>query len=157
MTLQRQFDLVHHGGIIDGGGHGEFHAVGQLLHGGAQDLAGAGLGQAVAPTSVCLKAATGPILSRTSATISFSISAWIAVTPAFSTRKPQRHLALQAVLGNADHRAFGHGRMGREHLLHAAGGEAMPATLMMSSVRPMMIEIAVRVFETGIGGVVVAR
>src|SRR3984893_19524501 len=36
-----------------------------------------------------LNAATGPSLSRTSATISFSISAWLLVTPAFSTRKPQ--------------------------------------------------------------------
>src|SRR5450432_2370719 len=36
-----------------------------------------------------LKAATGPSLSRTSATISFSMSAVLLVTPAFSTRKPQ--------------------------------------------------------------------
>src|SRR3981081_2438622 len=36
-----------------------------------------------------LHAATGPSFSRTSVTISFSISAWLLVTPAFSTRKPQ--------------------------------------------------------------------
>src|SRR4029079_16336335 len=42
------------------------------------------------PTVIAsLKAATGPSLSRTSATTSFSISAGVRVTPAFSTRKPQ--------------------------------------------------------------------
>src|SRR5258708_40223090 len=36
-----------------------------------------------------LNAATGPSLSRTSAPISFSVSAWALVTPAFNTKKPQ--------------------------------------------------------------------
>jgi hypothetical protein len=39
-------------------------------------------------TSACLKAATGPMRSRTSATSSASTSACARATPAFSTAKP---------------------------------------------------------------------
>ena len=46
------------------------------------------LGRRATVTAI-LKAATGPILSRTSATSSFSISAGSRVTPDFSTTKPQ--------------------------------------------------------------------
>jgi hypothetical protein len=56
------------------------------------------------------------------------------VTARLQHQQPERQLALQLV-SHADHGALGHGGVAREHLLHLARGEAMPATLMMSSVR----------------------
>lgn len=40
-------DFIQNGRIVDGRGHLELCAVGDLDHGGAQDFAGAGFGQAV--------------------------------------------------------------------------------------------------------------
>jgi hypothetical protein len=105
-------------------------------------------------TMASLKAATGPILSRTSATSSFSISAAMRVTPAFSTTKPQAP-ALQLV-GDADHGAFGDVRMGGEHLLHAAGRQAVAGDVDDVVGAAHDVEIAVLVDEAGIGGLVVA-
>ena len=45
LGLQRAADLVEDGGIVDRRRHGPGLAVGDLLHGAAQDLARAGLGQ----------------------------------------------------------------------------------------------------------------
>src|ERR1700682_1857887 len=85
---QRIPDLVQHLGILDGRGHRPCIAVGDLLDGAARILPERVFGSR--PTVIAsLNAATGPSLSRTSATISFSISACLRVTPAFSTRKPQ--------------------------------------------------------------------
>src|SRR5712692_4031499 len=44
---ERQRDLIEDDGIVDGGGHAVLGAVGDLLHGPAQDLARSGLGQAL--------------------------------------------------------------------------------------------------------------
>ena len=48
-----------------------------------------------------------------------------ASTPALSTTKPARHLALELV-GDPDHRALGHRRVRGEHRLHRAGREPVP-------------------------------
>ena len=53
-----------------------------------------------------LKAATGPILSRTSATHSLSISEGLPVDAGLEHDEAARHLALERV-GDADDRAFG--------------------------------------------------
>ena len=70
-----------------------------------------------------LKAATGPISSRTSLTTSASMSLAGRLTPAFSTRSP-RDLPLHGV-GDADDGAFGHVLVLGHHLLHLARRQAM--------------------------------
>jgi hypothetical protein len=75
-------------------------------------------------TRASLKAATGPMRSRTMATSSRPISASAFVTPDFSTTRPQRHLPLQRI-AHADHGAFGNIGMRGQHLLHRAGGQAV--------------------------------
>src|SRR5699024_9967337 len=47
LATQHLSNIVQHAHIFDGGGHGVLLAVCNLAHGLAQDLAGAGLGQAV--------------------------------------------------------------------------------------------------------------
>jgi FKBP-type peptidyl-prolyl cis-trans isomerase 2 len=67
-----------------------------------------------------LKAATGPILSRTSLTHSATTSSGGRVRPLVEAEEAHGQLALELVR-HADHGAFGHVRMGGQHLLHAAG------------------------------------
>jgi hypothetical protein len=59
-----------------------------------------------------------------------------AVDAAFQHGEAAGDLALRLSF-TPDDRAFGHRRMGGQHLLHAPRRERCPATLMMSSVRPM--------------------
>ena len=81
-----------------------------------------------ATTIASLNEATGPIFSRISPQHSCSISAAGRLTPALSTTKPRRHLALERV-GDADHRTFGNVLVRGQHFLHAAGREPVPGDI----------------------------
>src|SRR5215470_5245473 len=89
------------------------------------------------PTVIAsLKAATGPSFSRTRATISFSISAGLRITPAFSTRKPQGTSPLMASLMPSTAHSATSGCEARISSMPPVES-LWPATLMMSSVRPI--------------------
>src|SRR5438132_2371719 len=89
------------------------------------------------PTVIAsLKAATGPSLSRTSATTSFSTSAGAFATPAFSTRKPQGTSPLIAsLMPSTAHSATSEWEARISSMPPV--DSRWPATLMMSSVRPI--------------------
>ena len=84
-----------------------------------------------------LNAATGPIFSRTSATISFSISAGGRLTPALSTMKPHGTSPLSSsAMPITAHSATSWWPASTSSMPPVES--RWPATLMMSSVRPMM-------------------
>src|SRR3954462_10505730 len=84
-----------------------------------------------------LNAATGPIRSRTSETISRSISSVARVTPALSTMKPQGTSPLSAsAMPITAHSATSECAASTSSIPPVE--RRWPATLMMSSVRPMM-------------------
>ena len=102
-----------------------------------------------------LNAATGPIFSRTSATISCSISVGSRLTPALSTMKPHGTSPLSCIR-DADHGAFGDVLVARQHLLHAAGREPVPRDIDDVVGAAHDEQVAVLVLEAGVRGLVVA-
>ena len=111
-------DLVENGRIVDGGRHGEARAVGDLLHGAAQNFARAGLGQA-RHDHRGLERGDGadPFADETDHL--FLDRGPVAVDAGLEHEEADRHFALPRV-GRTDHGALGHVFVGREHLLHRA-------------------------------------
>jgi Flp pilus assembly protein TadG len=87
--------------------------------------------------SAILKAATGPISSRTSLTTSFRSPRSDRLTPELSTMKPAGNWPFSCV-GDADDGAFGDVGMPAMTSSMPPVDRRWPATLMMSSVRAMM-------------------
>ena len=103
-----------------------------------------------------LKAATGPILSRTSATSSLLDLGRRGGDPALEHGEAAWRLALERIL-DADHRTFGDRRMRGDHLLHAAGRETVTRDIDDVVGAAHHVDIAVLVEKAGIGRLVVAR
>src|SRR5580698_2495706 len=89
-------------------------------------------------TKAILKAATGPILSRTSWTTSVSISCWGRLTPAFRTTNPQGVSPLTSSLTPSTAHSATSGCEATTSSIPPVDRRC-PATLMMSSVRPRMV------------------
>ena len=123
-------------------------------HGAAQDLARAGLGQAFDHGGGTERGdRTDAVADQLHQLADDRVLG--ALDAGIEHREADRDLALEAV-GDADHRAFGHIGMGRQHLFHAAGGEAMAGDVDDVVGAAHDVEVAVLVPVAGIGGLVVA-
>ena len=147
-------DLAENGGVVDGGGHLVLLAIGDARIVPRRILPERVLGRRCTTTAV-LKLATGPMRSRTSATISAAIRAGDRSAPGLQHQEAQRHLALERV-GDADDGAFGDIGMRGQHLLDRAGREAVAGDIDDVVGARHDEDIAVLVDIAGIGGVVVA-
>ena len=133
MTLQCAPDLVENHWIIDRRRHRPRVAVGDFLDRAAQDFPERVFGRR-ATVMASLNAATGPIFSRTSATISVSISDGGRLTPALSTMKPHGTSPLRSSLMPSTAHSATSGWPASTSSMPPVES-LWPATLMMSSVR----------------------
>ncbi len=132
-------------------------AVGHLAHRLAQDLARAGLGQGRRRRRP--GAARRPHRSRPAPAAPAPRTPCrrrrSPFDPALQHDEPPRHLTLQ-VVGDADHRALGDGRMAGQHRLHRPGGEPVAGDVDHVVGAAHDEEVPVRVDVAAVAGQVVA-
>src|SRR5579883_1326229 len=154
-THQAALDVVEGAGIVDRRRHLPRLAVGDLLHGAAQDLARARLGQprhdqrlleesdGADAVAHHLDHFAGDLLRRP-------------VDARLQHKEAERHLALELV-GDAHARAFGDVVVARQHFLDLAGAEAMTGHVDHVVDPRHHRDIAVLVDEARVARLVVAR
>src|SRR5215468_3949285 len=151
---ERQGDLVQDGGIVDGGGHGVLHAVGDPLHGAAEDLARARLGQPLHHDGE-LEGGHGPDpLAHALHEIMTELVVG-ALHARLGHHEADGHLALESV-GHAHYRALRHVGMTGQHFFHGARGEPVASDIDDVVDATHDVEIAVLVLEARVAGQIVA-
>src|SRR5262245_22764294 len=124
LPFQRAADLIQYRWVVDRRRHGPGVTVGDLLHGPAQDLAGASFRQPRHRHRELESRNRSDLVAHQRDDLAFDLDRRT-FDPGFKDNKTARHLALELVL-DADHRAFRDVAMRGQHLLHAACRQPMP-------------------------------
>ena len=154
MIIHGFLDLLQDLRIIDGGRNGIFLPVGDLAHHMAEDLAGAGLGQALHDCRLA-KIGEGADLLAHHLDQFFFQCALIDRYAVFQYHQSHRHLAAQVVVDAKD-RTFRHRRMGCDDLFHLPGGKAVPGHIDYVIDAPHDEDVAILIQITAITGEVIA-
>lgn len=152
--LQCFFDLAEYGGIVDGGGDGVFFAVGDLSHGAAQYLAGAGLGEPFDEAGLLEARYRADSLADHLDELGDDLF-FCAGDARLEDEEADGDLALEVVVGSEDG-ALGYVGVGGDYLFHRAGGEAVARYVDYVVYAAHDVEVAVGVFVAAVAGEVVA-
>ncbi|MPL75488.1 hypothetical protein SDC9_21312 [bioreactor metagenome] len=153
--LQRRGDLVEDRRVVDRGGHLVVLPVGDLHHRAAQDLARAGLRQAVDDDRGLECRDRADLVAHEGDAFAHD-RLLVAGAALVQAQEADRGLALQLV-GGPDHRAFGDVGMRGEHLLHRAGRQPVARDVDHVIGARHDVEIAVLVLVARVAGLVIAR
>src|SRR5499433_507508 len=147
-------DLVEDGGVIDGGGHAVLDAVGDPLHGAAEDLARARLRQPFHHDGE-LEGGHGPDpLSHALHELMTELVVG-ALHAGLGHHETNGHLALERI-GHHHHRALRHVGMAGQHLLHGARGESVARHVDDVVHATHDVDVAVLVLESRVARQIVA-
>ncbi len=125
--MQGGGNFIEHGGVVDCRRHLPAFLVGDLLHGAAQDLAGAGLGQSL-DADRRLEGSDWPNpFPNKRHDFPLDLCCFTG-NIGINDQKPRRNLALDRI-GNADHSTFGDIGVAGADLFHRSGRQAMPGNI----------------------------